>query len=177
MDLEQLRYPIGKFSPISQASPSDREQAIEEIKRFPNALFAAVSPLSEQELDLPYRPGGWSIRQLVHHCADSHTQALFRVKLALTEPNPTIKPYLEGEWAQLPDANLPAHLSVDQLRIVHQKWACLLEAMSAEEFKKTFYHPEKQRSQSLEEVTFLYAWHGKHHLAHVPGAVARNVYR
>lgn len=174
MNLETLQYPIGRFALPATVDADTLAQAIEHIKALPTALFNVVSPLTPAELDCPYRPGGWTVRQLVHHCADSHGQALGRFKLALTEDNPTIKPYNEGAWAALADSQLPVEQALDLLRLIHGKWVQLLQAMSPADFQRTYFHPEKQRSQTLTEVTLMYAWHGKHHLAHVSALVARN---
>jgi len=174
LDLEALKYPIGKFT-IPQAIDAEAiQQAIQHIAALPKELFQAASSLTPAQLDSPYRPGGWTVRQLLHHCADSHGQALFRFKHALTEENPSIKPYDEGSWANLPDATLPAELALDMLRLVHAKWGYLLQNMSSADFERTYYHPEKQRTQTLAEVTLMYAWHGKHHFAHISGLNQRN---
>ncbi len=174
IDLESLKYPIGKFS-ISQEIDSEMiKKAVTRIANFPSNIFQVASPLTPAQLDAPYRPGGWTVRQLLHHCADSHGQALFRFKHALTEENPSIKPYDEGAWANLPDAALPAAYALDMLRLVHAKWLHLLQNMSSADFERTYYHPEKQRNQTLAEVTLMYAWHGEHHLAHISGLIQRN---
>jgi hypothetical protein len=174
IDIEYLKYPIGRFNLPKEVTSESIREAISVIKTFPANFFSAVSPLSLTQLDTPYRPGGWTVRQLVHHCADSHMNAFFRFKLALTEENPTIKPYDEAAWANLPDAALPIESSLAILKAVHFKWGIILDAMRPEDFKKTYFHPEKQRSQRLEEVTLLYAWHSQHHLAHVQHLVLRN---
>ena len=174
MNLETLQYPIGRFALPATVDSAALAKAIEHIKSLPNDLFQVVSPLTSAELDCPYRPGGWTVRQLLHHCADSHGQALGRFKLALTEDNPTIKPYNEGAWALLADSQLPVEQALDLLRLIHGKWVKLLESMSPADFERSYFHPEKQRSQTLTEVTLMYAWHGSHHLAHVAGLVARN---
>jgi hypothetical protein len=173
-DIEFLRYPIGKFQVPEFFNPELVTEAIEILRNFPQQIFTAVSPLSVQDLDTPYRPGGWTVRQLVHHCADSHMNAVIRFKLALTEENPVIKPYDEAAWANLSDAGLPIDSSLTILKAVHLKWTNLLDSMRPEDFNKTYFHPEKQRSQPLSEVTLLYAWHSKHHLAHVRQLVLRN---
>ena len=174
IDLEALKYPIGKFSIPEGLDDEAIKEAIQHISDLPKELFQVASPLTHAQLDTPYRPGGWTVRQLLHHCADSHGQALFRFKHALTEENPSIKPYDEGSWANLADAALPAELAFDMLRGVHAKWVHLLQNMSAVDFQRTYFHPEKQRSQTLVEVTLMYAWHGRHHLAHISGLIQRN---
>jgi len=130
-------------------------------------LADSVNLMSESQLDTPYRPGGWTIKQVIHHIADSHMNAYSRFKMALTEDNPTIKPYDESAWAKLADASLAIDSSMAIIKAVHFKWAVILESMTDEDFQKTYFHPEKKRSQTLAEVTLMYTWHSKHHLAHV----------
>ena len=174
IDIEFLKYPVGKFQLPENIDSESITEAIQTLKSFPSLVFTAVSPLLPEQLDTPYRPGGWTVRQLIHHCADSHMNAFIRFKLALTEENPTIKPYEEAEWAKLPDSNLPIEPSLALIKVIHLKWVTLLDSMKAEDFKKTFFHPEKQKSQSLDGVTLMYAWHSTHHLAHVQQLVLRN---
>ena len=174
IDIEFLKYPIGKFTLPESIGSVSIGNAIQTLRSFPSLIFTAVSSFSPEQLDTPYRPGGWTVRQLIHHCADSHMNAFIRFKLALTEDNPTIKPYEEAEWAKLSDSNLPIEPSLAVIKAIHLKWVTILEAMKPEDFKKTFFHPEKQRSQSLDEVTLMYAWHSTHHLAHVQHLVLRN---
>jgi hypothetical protein len=130
-------------------------------------LETALVGKNEAYLDTPYRPGGWKIKQVIHHLADSHMNAFFRFKLALTEENPTVKAYDEAAWANLPDAVMGIESSMAIIKAVHEKWGVLLSAMTEADFRKTYFHPEKQRSQTLAEVALMYAWHGMHHLAHV----------
>ena len=173
IDIELLKYPIGKFQKPQNISFDDIKGAIEEIKNFPKFLESTVKDLSEDQLDTNYRPGGWSVRQVVHHCADSHMNAFIRFKLALTEENPTIKPYLEGKWANLPDSSLPIESSLSIIQAIHLKWGVLLDSMKPVDFKKTYFHPEKNRSQELEEITLMYAWHSQHHLSHILHLIMR----
>jgi hypothetical protein len=173
IDIEFLKYPIGRFKLPESIDSASISEAIQTLKSFPSLIFTTVSPFSPEQLDTPYRPGGWTVRQLVHHCSDSHMNAFIRFKLALTEDNPTIKPYDEAEWAKLPDSNLPIEPALEVIKAIHLKWVTLLESMQPEDFKKTFFHPEKQKSQSLDSVTLLYAWHSMHHLAHVQHLVLR----
>ena len=173
-DLESLKYPIGKFSIPQEIDAEIIEKAINRIVDFPKKIFQLASPLTPAQLERPYRPGGWSVRQLLHHCADSHGQALFRFKHALTEENPSIKAYDEGAWAQLPDYQLPAADALETIRLVHARWVLLLHSMTPADFSRTYYHPEKQRTQPLAEVTLMYAWHGEHHLAHISALIDRN---
>lgn len=173
IDIEFLKYPIGKFEKPERISFPALKDAIKEIKAFPEYLKTTVKGLSEQQLDTPYRPGGWTVRQLVHHCADSHMNAYIRFKLALTEDNPIIKPYEEGDWAKLPDSSLPINNSVKLLDLLHLRWVYLLENMKESDFQRTYFHPDKGRSQGLDEITMMYSWHGKHHLAHVQHLMIR----
>lgn len=174
IDIEFLKYPIGKFQIPNEISLEKIQEAAEIIKAFPKNLFMAVSPFSTEQLDTPYRPGGWTVRQLVHHCADSHMNAFVRFKLALTEDNPTIKPYEEAEWAKLPDYSLPVEPALALIKAVHLKLGTLLESMSPEDFQRTYFHPESKRTQSLGEVALMYAWHSQHHLAHIQHLFLRN---
>lgn len=174
MDIEFLKYPVGKFQVPEIITSESIQGAIHFIEEFPIKLFSAVSPLTPAQLDTPYRPGGWTVRQLVHHCSDSHLNAFFRFKLALTEDNPIIKPYDEAEWAKLTDYSFPVESALTTIRIIHAKWVTLLKSMKSEDFERTYFHPEKNRSQSLSEVALMYAWHGQHHLAHVQHLVLRN---
>lgn len=173
-DLETLKYPIGRFTVPEAVEQHAVKAAIGSIAAFPKALFQVASPLTPAQLERPYRPGGWTVRQLLHHCADSHGQALFRFKHALTEENPSIKAYDEGAWAQLSDYQLPAVDALESIRLVHARWVHLLHNMTPADFNRTYYHPEKQRTQPLAEVTLMYAWHGEHHLAHISGLIDRN---
>src|SRR5690606_19272892 len=173
IDIEFLRYPIGNFQLPEIVTTETIDDAIETIKMFPVHIFTAVSRLSVDQLDTPYRPGGWTVRQLVHHCADSHMNAFIRFKLALTEDNPTIKPYDEASWAELADARLPIESAIAILRGIHLKWGVVLDSMTAEDFRKTYHHPEKDRNQRLEEITLLYPWHSQHHLAHIQHLILR----
>jgi hypothetical protein len=174
IDLESLKYPIGKFSIPQEINSEMIKKAVTRIADFPSNIFQVASSLTPAQLDAPYRPGGWTVRQLLHHCADSHGQALFRFKHALTEENPSIKAYDEGAWAQLPDYQLPAADALETIRLVHARWVLLLHSMTPADFSRTYYHPEKQRTQPLAEVTLMYAWHGEHHLAHISGLIDRN---
>lgn len=161
------RYPIGKYHRVKDATPEMRRQAIGEIAVAPARLRAAVVGLSEEQLETPYREGGWSVRQLVHHVADSHMNAYVRFKLAQAETTPTIKPYEEKDWAEFVDAKtLPVAVSLNLLDALHERWVVFLSALKQEDFARTFVHPE-HGAQSVEWMLFLYAWHGRHHVAHV----------
>jgi uncharacterized damage-inducible protein DinB len=168
-DLETLRYPIGKFVRGTKAATPERRAACAAVlEDFPARLHHGTRDLSDAQLDTPYRPGGWTIRQLVHHLADSHGQALHRFKLALTEPTPTIKPYKEALWAEQADARtLPIGPSLQIVAGTHARWVALVRNMSPEDFQRAFFHPEQNRAIELDEVLELYVWHAAHHLAHI----------
>lgn len=160
---DELRYPVGRFNLANEGTRADQ---IATLRRLPAELGEAVSGLSEAQLDTPYRDGGWTIRQVVHHLADSHANSYIRVKLALTEDNPTIKPYNEAAWAQLPDSRMPVEVSLPLIEAVHARLLALLEPLSDQDFARTFAHPERG-SMTLAQNLALYAWHSRHHLAHI----------
>jgi DinB superfamily len=161
------RFPIGKFHYDGPPSESQRQSFIADIANAPGALRAAVSGLSAQQLDTPYRDGGWTVRQVVHHVPDSHVNAYVRFKLALTEDEPTIKTYAEDRWAELADTkSTPVEVSLVLLESLHDRWVRLLGSLSLEDWKRQFRHPELGVVR-LEKNIALYAWHGKHHVAHV----------
>lgn len=164
---DDLRYPIGKFQFDPNATPAMRRACIAQIREAPAAMRTSVRGLSDARLDAPYRPEGWTVRQVVHHVPDSHLNAYCRFKLALTEDNPRVKPYDEAAWARLADtARTPVETSLALLDSLHQRWVALLEAMKPEDFARTLQHPEA-REMTLDEVLQLYAWHGRHHVAHI----------
>ena len=159
-----LSYPIGKFDPTSYA---DRATNTATIIDLPKGLAAAVKGLSDNQLDTPYRPGGWTVRQTVHHIADSHLNSVIRFKLALTEDaTPTITPYQEDRWAELGDSKLPVDASLKMIDGIHTRWQGLLASMSEDDYQKKFIHPESGE-WTLERTLGLYAWHSKHHTAHI----------
>lgn len=164
-----LKYPIGKWSwPTKPLTDDERRKAIREIAETPANIRAAVKGLSEKQLDTPYRPGGWTVRQVVHHLPDSHMNAYTRFKLALTEDNPVIKPYEESAWAELADGKGPqVPESLALLEALHARWVFLLERMQPSDFQRPLKHPEHDRKLNLDMMTAMYAWHGKHHAAHV----------
>lgn len=165
--LETLRYPIGRFQAPEPVAEADRRAWIRDLERLPALLRRAVEPLAPGQLDTPYRPGGWSVRQVVHHLADSHLNSFVRFKLALTEDRPTIKPYDEAAWAELPDvAATPVAVSLDLLEALHARWVHLLGALDERQLAREFLHPESGTLR-LDHTIGLYAWHGRHHLAHV----------
>ena len=167
-----LRFPIGPYVRPASVSVSERATWIDQIAALPRAIRAAVHGLSDAQLDTPYRPQGWTVRQVVHHVADSHLNAFCRLKLALTEPNPTIKPYDEARWAELPDSALPVEVSLRMIEAVHERWVVILRGISADRFAATFLHPESG-AQTLDSHTANYAWHSLHHTAHITSLRAR----
>jgi hypothetical protein len=161
-----LRYPIGKYEVENQITKAMIDGWIEEIANTPTNLKATVADLRDDQIDTPYRPDGWTIRQVVHHLADSHINSYVRLKLTLTEDAPTIKPYQEEEWAKLPDSHLPIEVSLALLEAVHERWVCLLRSLQPSDLERTFIHPESGE-QTIAFYIGLYAWHGRHHIAHI----------
>jgi len=162
------RYPIGPFVTPASLTSAERAAAIEQIAWVPPALRRAVQGLDESRLATPYREGGWTVRQVVHHVPDSHLNAYVRFKLALTEERPTIKPYDQARWADLADvAAVPVDVSLTLLTALHARWVALLRAMSDADFTRSFVHPEMGRTLTLDQTLALYAWHGRHHTAHI----------
>ena len=165
--MADLRYPIGKFHFDGSLTEPQKQAALDEIARTPENLRAAIKGLSEAQLDTPYRPGGWTVRQVVHHVPDSHLNSYVRFKLALTEDEPTIKPYAEDRWAELADTKTtPVEVSLTLLESLHDRWVRLLRSLSPEEWKRTFRHPDLG-AMTLEKTLALYAWHGRHHVSHI----------
>lgn len=163
------RYPLGKYEFPKEISSQQLAIWIQEVKDLPKQLRQALDGFTEEQLDLPYREGGWTVRQVVNHLADSHINSYTRFRLALTEDQPTIKTYDEQLWAELPDAKLaPVEISLQLLESLHLRWGLLLESLSAQDFKRCFMHPELGEV-SLDVNVGLYAWHGKHHVAHIVG--------
>jgi hypothetical protein len=167
--IDPAKYPIGKFTPPSSYTQQQMLGWIEDIKTLPGKVRHAVMALNETQLDTPYRPGGWTIRQVVHHIADSHMNAVIRLKWALTEENPTIKAYEEGEWAMLPDYKLPVEPTLRLLEGLHLRWVAILETLNEDQWNRTFIHPETGNLIPVRQLLGLYAWHGNHHLAHITG--------
>jgi len=161
------RYPIGKFSFAGPLTPEQKKQFLNDIEQTPARLREAVAGLSDPQLDTPYRDGGWTVRQLAHHVPDSHMNSYIRFKLALTEDDPTIKPYMEDRWAELSESRqAPIEVSLALLDSLHQRWMLVLRSLTEADWKRTFRHP-KLGPMTLEKNLALYAWHGKHHVAHV----------
>lgn len=173
-DLDVLRYPVGKFDYNKSFPFEETKQQIDQIDEFPVKLTELVGKWGDDRLDTPYRPDGWTVRQLVHHIADSHINAYVRTKLALTEDNPTIKPYEQDDWAKLPDATLDAAPSLVILRNLHQRWVVVLSGLSRDDLQRTYFHPESRRSVPLSEMIGNYAWHGEHHYQQIYRLAERN---
>jgi uncharacterized damage-inducible protein DinB len=166
------RYPVGRFTPPSTISPDDRTDAIATLAELPEELRNAVDGLSFAQLSTPYREGGWTLRQLVHHVADSHMNAVIRVKLALTEDWPTIKPYDEAAWAKLHDVAAPIEWSLELVESLHARWVMLLQSLDDQQWKRGCNHPENG-PMTVELLTLLYAWHSRHHVSHITRLRAR----
>ncbi|WP_333854271.1 YfiT family bacillithiol transferase [Epilithonimonas sp.] len=170
MNLEELKYPVGKFIKPEFVNKEIIDYAISEIENFPSLVKIEIENLNEQDLRLRYRPEGWTISQVVHHCADSHINSYMRFKLALTENVPTIKPYYESLWAELRDNNLSPLVSLQLLEALHTRWVYLLKTLTEDDLNKEFIHPEKSERISLKENILIYSWHCQHHLAHIKQA-------
>lgn len=164
---EDLRYPIGKFSPQESYTTQNLNEFIQRIADLPHKLEAAIRNLNETQLDTPYRDGGWTVRQVIHHVADSHMNAYIRIKWTLTEDTPLIKAYSEKAWAETPETKADPSVSLDLLKALHKKWVILLKGLTPVELKKAFIHPDTKKSVTLETLMGLYAWHGDHHLGHI----------
>jgi uncharacterized damage-inducible protein DinB len=168
------RYPIGKFEQRDELTSAERRQMIDEIAATPTHMRDAIAGLTPAQLHSPYREGGWTLRQVVHHVPDSHLNAYIRFKLALTEDKPTIKPYDEARWAELPDTHeTPLKTSLTMLEALHVRWVCLLRNLKPDDFRRKLIHPENGE-MTLDAVLGLYAWHGKHHVAHITSARDRH---
>lgn len=171
-DIEQLRYPVGKYTTPNQVDSVILEQWKNDIAKFPKLVEDAIVDLTAEQYAWKYRPEGWTVRQVIHHCADSHMNAFIRVKLLLTEEQPTIKPYAEERWAELPDAlQSPVEESILIIKGVHARWSLLLNAIPMESYSRTYLHPQYNRVYRLDVATGLYAWHCRHHLAHIQQAI------
>ncbi len=173
-DLDKLRYPIGPFERLKGSlDPSARTALIDAIEQAPATFRGLVTGLSDAELETTYRPGGWTIRQVIHHVPDSHINAYVRMKLAATEEAPAIRAYEEARWAELPEAkDAPVAMSLELLDSLHRRWVAFLRALPASEFGRVFVHPEWGRV-TLDEAIAMYAWHGRHHAAHIRQGLGR----
>jgi len=160
------RYPVGRFTPPATITPGERTDAIATLAELPEQLRNAVDGLSFTQLSTPYREGGWTLRQVVHHIPDSHINAYVRVKLALTEDWPTIKPYDEAAWAKLHDVAAPVEWSLELVESLHARWVMLLQSLKDEQWKRGCHHPENG-PMTVELLALLYAWHSRHHVAHI----------
>lgn len=166
--MSDLRYPVGPFQRKDELKPDERRAMIDIIAAAPARMREAVAGLSEERLDTPYRDGGWTVRQVVHHVPDSHLNAYCRLKLALTESEPTIRPYDEALWAELDDSrSTPLEVSLTLLESLHARWVGLLRSMKDEDFRRTFRHPDHQGTPTLDWLVAMYAWHSRHHVAHI----------
>jgi hypothetical protein len=167
LPLELLRYPIGRYEAPQLYRSADVKQALRTLEALPQQLRSAIRPLSDEQLDTPYRPGGWTLRQVTHHLADSHINSYARFRLALTEERPTIKPYEESSWAYLHDARwVDPALSLQLLEALHQRWAVLLRSLSMDDWHRSFLHPQNGEIYLFQAVG-MYAWHGEHHVCHI----------
>ncbi|PZD97687.1 putative metal-dependent hydrolase [Paenibacillus sambharensis] len=165
---EQLKYPIGQYSHEGEITQEQLEVWLQQLEELPGKLREAVAGLEDWQLDTPYREGGWTIRQVVHHLADSHMNSFTRFKLAITENGPTIRPYDEKKWAELVDSRTaPIEWSLDWLDILHRRWCMLLRSLTTEQLHRTFFHPDSVEWFRLDWNIGMYAWHGSHHAAHI----------
>ena len=168
MSEEHKKYPIGEFRMPAEIHEKDLNEMMHELKEFPQRLQHLVQKFSEEQLDTPYREAGWTARQVINHLADSHMNAFIRTKLALTEEHPTIKPYNETTWAELPDSrNMPVAASMKIMEGVHLRWYQLFKNLTDKQLEKTFFHPVNEKSYTLKELLANYIWHGNHHYAHI----------
>jgi hypothetical protein len=175
-DIDKLRYPVGPIDrPKTPLDPATRAAHLQTIEQLPSRMRALVSGLTDQQLDTPYRPGGWTIRQVVHHVPDSHLNAYVRMKLAVTEETPAIKTYEESRWAELPEAKAgPVGMSLDLLDALHRRWIAFLRALPEDAYRKTYIHPDLGRVP-IDEAIAMYAWHCRHHAAHIEQALSRSL--
>jgi len=173
-DLEKLRYPVGKYIEKESISEDTLKEYIRVFEIFPFDLRKAIRNLDEKHMETPYREGGWTVRQVVHHVSDSHINGYVRMKLALTEDNPAIKPYYEDRWAELQDYKLtPTAISLELLDHLHKRWAIVMKSLTAQQLKRTYFHPETKETVTLENQIGLYSWHCRHHLEHIIGLKKR----
>lgn len=169
MELDSIRYPIGRAQRPEKMTPELRAEFIAAVEAVPGALRQAVAGLTEQQLDTPYREGGWTVRQVVHHLADAQVNAYVRFRLGMTEENPPIKPFDENTWAELPDAKTaPVEASLKLVEATHDRWARLMRSLPPEAFGRTVQHPVNG-PMTLDAILAIYSWHGRHHTAHIAG--------
>ncbi len=166
--LERLRYPIGRFSAPLSVSSNEVNKWISDIEELPSLCRSILHDFTEEMLNDGYKPGGWTARQVIHHIPDSHMNAYIRFKLAMTEDNPVIRPYLEAKWAELHDCKYAApEISLNLLEAIHKRWVLTLKNLNENDLKRTYFHPESKKEYSLGTALALYSWHGKHHLEHI----------
>jgi hypothetical protein len=171
-DLEKLKYPIGHFVPSAPISSNEISEWIDDIRVLPEKMRNHITSLDDTELSYLHRPEGWTVRQIVHHVADSHMNSFIRFKWTLTEDNPTIKTYFQEAWSGLPDASIAdINMSLDLLQSLHARWCVLLDSLSPADLRRTLFHPEMNRTLDLRFMVGLYAWHGKHHVEHIKNAL------
>jgi hypothetical protein len=171
--LEKLRYPIGEMPMPLTFNKLELKKWISDIEKLPAQLRTAVQNLTTEQLETPYRPDGWTVRQVVHHISDSHINAFVRLKLALTEDNPTIKPYEEQFWAELPDSKMPIEVSLAIIENLHKKMVVILRGPSSTDFERTLFHPGSKKTFKIGTLAAMYSWHGLHHLAHIENLAKR----
>jgi hypothetical protein len=175
MELDQLRYPIGRFAAQDAYTPEEVKQNIMVISALPSKFINLLAHWDSDRLDTPYRPDGWTVRQLIHHVTDSHINAYTRLRLALTEENPTIRPYEEARWAELPDAQTASvELSLQLMKYLHLRWVLLLNSLDAQALARTYYHPAAGKTVRMDEYVAMYAWHSDHHYQHAFRLAQRN---
>lgn len=173
-DLEKAMYPIGRHQPPAAHDTAKHKEWIASLEAMPSWLDPCIENLDESQLEVPYRPGGWNARQVIHHIADSHMNGYMRVKFALTEDKPAIKPYDENQWTQLPDVvNEPLNVSITLLHALHRRWATLLRNLAPEQWERTYFHPEHNKHIAIWEMTDQYVWHGHHHMEQIRGLRTR----
>lgn len=166
-DIQHLQFPIGPCPYSEDYTAAQMQAMLLDIETFPKRLELVAQHLTEAQLKTPYREGGWTLNQVIHHCADSHVNALIRVKLALSTDNPTINPYPEAIWAEMHDYDLPFNIAITLLHCVHAKLNAIFRTLNEEQWNRTYYHPQYQKQFRIKDVICLYAWHGNHHLAHI----------
>jgi len=174
MNDELLRYPIGKFSPKDHYSTDEVTQSISQIEKFPQDVEKLARSLTVKQLDTPYREGGWTARQVIHHVADSHLNAYVRTKWILTEETPLIKAYNEKAWAETPEVKLDPGISIDLLKALHTKWVSLLKRINPADYSKALVHPDTKKEMRLDRLIAMYSWHGEHHLGHLKIVAAKS---
>ncbi len=173
-EIDTLKYPVGKFNPPNEFSPALIAQWIQTIEELPKKLRTVVSGLDDTKLDTPYREGGWTIRQVVHHLADSHLNCYIRFRWTMTEDSPVIKTYNQDRWSELDDAkHAPVEVSLSLLDALHKRWLLFVRSLSGQDLERKFHNPESKKDYDLRTILALYAWHSNHHLAHITSLLKR----